>query len=296
MSHISVLTDELIDGLALTPDATVVDCTFGSGGHAEAILAKLGADGTYIGIDLDPAATAARDDLVTQTDATVHLVTANFRNIRSVLETHGNVRPDVIVADLGWRMSQFAKGNRGFSFQTDEPLAMTYGDPDDYTFTAYDIANEWEEDSIVDILHGYGEERFAKRIARAIVTARTDGKIKTSRQLAEIVRDAVPSPFRNRGIHPATKTFQAFRIAVNDELGALSELLSQGFTLLRSRGRFGIISFHSLEDRLVKRSFRAHIHDHQARQITKKPITASDDELATNPRARSAKLRIIEKI
>lgn len=294
-THISVLTEEIVRELNLTPDATVVDCTFGSGGHAEAILKKLDRRGTYIGIDVDQTALAARESL-TAHPASVRLVCGNFRNIAEILKTEDVTAPDAILADLGWRSEQFAEGGKGFSFNTDEPLLMTYGNPEGHTFTASHIANEWEEESIADIIYGYGEERFARRIARAIVEAREEGEIKTSGQLADIVTHALPTAFRHRRIHPATKTFQAFRIAVNDELGALKELLQDGIELLSPGGYMAIITFHSLEDRIVKHYFASQAHDQKVRLITKKPITASEKELIANPRARSAKLRVIEKL
>lgn len=294
-THISVLTDELVTGLQLSPGATVVDCTLGSGGHARRIIDQLHGTGTYIGVDVDPAAIAYQAASIGAAP-NVELVTDNFRNIAAIVTQSGHTQVDAILADLGWRTEQFVTGGKGFSFNTDEPLAMTFGDPEAYTFTAYDIANEWEEPSIADIVYGYGEERFARRIAKAIVAARVDAPITTSGQLAAIVENAVPKAARHRKIHPATKTFQAFRIAVNDELGALTQLLTDGIPLLRSGGRMAVITFHSLEDRIVKRHFVEQTRNQVTMRITKKPITASDEELATNPRARSAKLRIIEKM
>lgn len=292
--HVSVLTQEVQDGIARSPDATIVDCTFGSGGHAAALIRTLDHRGTYLGIDVDQSALDAAQDL-TKSPATVRFVCDNFRNIAAILAREA-LTPTAILADLGWRSEQFEEGSKGFSFKHDEPLVMTFGDPEHYPFTAHDIANVWEEESIADIVFGYGEERFARRIARNIVAAREEGEIKTSGQLAEIVTRAVPAPFRHGRIHPATKTFQAFRIAVNDELGALKQLLTDGFEALEDGGRLAIISFHSLEDRIVKQYFSVLAHDQRAQVITKKPITASDEEQSANPRARSAKLRILEKI
>lgn len=292
--HVSVLKEEVIDALAFAPNATIVDCTLGSGGHAEALIDALDERGTYIGIDVDQSALDRLGHLA-KTGKDVRLVCDNFRNIAAIIDRE-QVRPDAILADLGWRSEQFALGGKGFSFQFSEPLLMTYGDPEHYPFTAYDIANDWEEESIADIVFGYGEERGARRIARAIVAARADGPIETSGRLAEIVTAALPPARRYGRIHPATKTFQAFRIAVNDELGALKQLLADGFASLEDGGRLAIISFHSLEDRIVKQYFAVLAHDHRGQLITKKPITASDAEQEENPRARSAKLRIIEKI
>ncbi|MEX0917695.1 MAG: 16S rRNA (cytosine(1402)-N(4))-methyltransferase RsmH [Candidatus Paceibacterota bacterium] len=294
-AHIPVLKDEVIEGLALTPDAKVIDCTLGGGGHAHAILALLGPDATYLGMDADTEAIRQAESLKTS-DATVRLVTGNFSEIRSVAEAEGITAADAILADLGWRSDQFTDSGKGFSFTADEPLLMTYGDHEQYLFTAHDIVNDWEEESIADVIYGYGEERFARRIARAIVTARETAPIATAKQLAEIVKVAVPAPFRNRRIDPATKTFQALRIAVNDEFKVLRTLLEDAPQLLAPAGRMAVISFHSLEDRIVKHTFRDLAATDSFRLITKRPITATDEELSENPRSRSAKLRIIERI
>ena len=294
MAHISVLTKEVITALALTPDSVVVDCTVGVGGHAAAILSALQAEGRYIGFDVDAAALAELPVSI-KDDARATLINANFKNIQTELSSRG-VTPTAIVADLGWRSEQFEEGKRGFSFSTDDPLQMTYGNPEDYEFTAADIVNEWAEESIADIIYGYGEERAARAIAAAIVTAREKQEIKTAKALADIVTSAVPA-FRRRGrIHPATQTFQALRIAVNDELGVLKTLLEDGFAVLAPQGRMAIITFHSLEDRIVKHTFKQLTHDQKAVTVTKKPVTASREECTGNPRARSAKLRVIEKV
>lgn len=293
--HIPVLRDEAVAGMQLSPNAIVVDCTLGGGGHAEAILATLGDDGTYVGIDVDPVAVSAGKNLALRYSAHIHTLCGNFRDIKRLVHEAHVGTPTAILADLGWRSDQFAESGKGFSFNAEEPLQMTFGDPTLYPFTAHDIANEWEEESIADIVYGYGEERGARRIARAIVEARSAGPIETSKQLADIVVASLPASQRSRRIHPATKTFQAFRIAVNDELGALKDLLTDGFDLLAPGGRMAIITFHSLEDRIVKQYFTTLAREHTAIKITKKPITATRAEITENPRARSAKLRIIEK-
>lgn len=292
MAHISVLTDDVVRGLTSEPDATIIDVTLGAGGHARALIAVLGPSGRYLGIDADPSAVKSLASL--QGDhPKVELVVGNFKDIASIVQAHGIKAPDAILADLGWRMEQFESGQKGFSFQHDEPLLMTYGDPESYPFTAYDIVNDWEESSIADVIYGYGEERASRRIAYAIVEARENGPIKTSGQLADIVANTVP---RGRSkIHPATKTFQAFRIAVNDELGVLKTLIHDGFELLRPGGRLAIITFHSIEDRVVKNSFRELERNGAGITQTRKPLTASYEEVNRNPRARSAKLRIIQK-
>lgn len=295
MQHITVLQSEAVSALNLNQGSVVVDCTFGAGGHAATILDAIGEQGTYIGIDADPTAIEAGQRFA-QDHPNVILRLGNFRNITQILDDVGLPTVDAILADLGWRMEQFdgSSGDpRGFSFTHDEPLAMTYGAADEYAFTAYDIVNEWDEADIANVIFGYGEERFARRIARAIVERRKQQPIATSGDLAELVAAAVP---RRHKTHPATRTFQALRIAVNDEFDALQELLQDGFAALRPHGRMAIISFHSLEDRIVKQTFRSFVHDQTGVLVTKKPVAPSLEEQTENPRARSAKLRTIEKL
>lgn len=295
MKHITVLTQEAVDALELSQSSIVVDATFGSGGHAKEILSRLDKSGTYIGIDADPTAFVGKQELIESHEATTYTAVDNFRSLSSILDNLQIDTVDAILADLGWRTEQFAEGGRGFSFHDEAPLLMTYGDPATYTFTAHDIVNFWDENNIADIIYGYGEERGSRRIAHAIVEARSESSIETAAELAEIVSKALPQRLRNPRIHPATKTFQALRIAVNDELGALESLLQDGFARLHKGGRMAIITFHSIEDRMVKRVFRSYYDEGMANRITKKPIVASDEEVADNPRARSAKLRVIEK-
>lgn len=291
MKHVPVLLEETVSVLGLGKDSVVFDCTMGGGGHGTAILGHLGASGIYVGIDADPVAISQVD---LKGKAAIHLVNQNFSEIKEIAHEL-DLRPTAILADLGWRSDQFEAGDRGFSFQKDEPLLMTFGNPEKYLFTARDIVNDWKEESLADIIYGYGEERFSRRIAKAIVKAREDAPIETSKQLAEIIWGAYPAIARKGRIHPATKTFQALRITVNDELGALKKLLQDGFEILAPGGRLAIISFHSLEDRLVKRFFEEKTRDQQALKLIKKPIVASDEEREENPRSRSAKLRVIEK-
>jgi 16S rRNA (cytosine1402-N4)-methyltransferase len=292
--HTTVLLTEAIDSLAITEDSIVVDATLGSGGHAQAILERLGKKGTYIGIDADPLAVEnARARL--HGDALTTLVVGNFRDLNSLLDAHHIQNADAILADLGWRMEQFSGNGKGFSFQVDEPLIMTFGEPSQYPFTAHDIVNEWEEEHLIDILEGYGEEKFARRIARGIVTARSAEPIKTTFELVQVIRDAVPGHYRNGKINPATRTFQALRITVNDELGALTTFLEQAVSRLSPNGRLAVITFHSLEDRVVKHTMRSFAHDHRGSVITKKPILPTRDEIQENRRARSAKLRVFQK-
>jgi 16S rRNA (cytosine1402-N4)-methyltransferase len=198
--------------------------------------------------------------------------------------------------DLGLSSHQFEKSGRGFSFQKDEPLTMTFRhEPREEDVTAVTILNEWQEDTIEIILRGFGEERYSKKIARSIIEARKHKAIQTTEELVNIILEATPKSYHHRKIHPATKTFQALRIAVNDELGALQEALQKSFLKLKSNGRIAVISFHSLEDRIVKNFSRNLVKAGEATTLTKKPLQASSDELRRNRRARSAKLRVLVK-
>ena len=293
MRHTTVLLQEAVAGLRLTADSVVFDGTFGSGGHAREIIARLGGGGCYIGVDADASAFAATD--LGGCTPTVHLVNDNFKNILAILSSLHISQVDAVLADLGWRMEQFSGNGKGFSFQHDEPLLMTYGNPEQYLFTAQDIVNEWEESSIADIIFGYGEERYARRIAKAIVTERSQAPIETTFQLRDCIKKAVPAHYGRKGINPATKTFQALRIAVNDELGVLASFLTDSFSALKPGGHLAIITFHSLEDRIVKHHFRNLETAEQGVRITKRPVVPTPEEVALNPRARSAKLRIIQK-
>jgi 16S rRNA (cytosine1402-N4)-methyltransferase len=295
MKHITVLESEAVAALNLNAQSVVVDATYGAGGHAKQICQQIGKKGTYIGIDVDQTAFVENSLPLTKNGPKVHLVANNFANIREVLSSLHIKKVDGILADLGWRTDQFTDGGKGFSFKLDEPLTMTYGDPTTYTFTAFDVVNSWQEENIADILYGYAEERHSRKIAKAIVEARKQEVIKTSGALASIIETAVPNFYKNGKIHPATKTFQAIRITVNDELGKLETFINESLDCLGHKGRLAIITFHSLEDRIVKFRFReyAKLADYQI--ITKKPIVATREELLQNPRARSAKLRVIEK-
>jgi 16S rRNA (cytosine1402-N4)-methyltransferase len=292
MKHITVLQREAVDALLLQPSDIVVDATFGAGGHAREILSLLDERGTYIGIDADETAfqTISFPDERPQ----IHLITNNFRNISEIVSSLHIENVNAILADLGWRMEQFSEGGKGFSFMHDEPLHMTFGNPAHYDYTAYDVVNEWEESSLADIIYGYGEETMARKIARAIVEARKEAPIKTTSKLSAII-ESVFSARHYRKIHPATKTFQALRITVNDELGALETFLKAGFQVLAPQGRMAIITFHSLEDRVVKHYFKTLKESGLATLTTKKPIVPSREECSQNPRARSAKLRVITK-
>lgn len=293
MQHITVLQHEAVDLLALKPASVVVDATMGSGGHGRAIISELGGSGVYIGIDADHTSIDAAQKWSKGATCTVHLVHDNFRNLSAILKSHAVSSPDAILADLGWRIEQFEGSGKGFSFKVDEPLLMTFGDPEDYPFTAADIVNEWDEEVLANIFYGYAEERFSRRIAKAIIETRAKELIQSSVQLADIISRAIPKRFHGK-THPATKSFQALRIAVNDEFTALEEFLYHALQALAPGGRLAVISFHSLEDRIVKQTFLKYTRDHEAVLVTKKPVTASPEELQANPRARSAKLRVIE--
>jgi len=294
--HQSVLLHEAIRELAIRPDDTVVDATLGGAGHASAIAEQLGTAGTLIGFDLDNDAIARAQATLAGAKPQVHLIKSNFRNLGTELTARGISTIDKALFDLGWSGYQLAAG-RGFSFLSDEPLLMTYAhDIAPETLTAREIVNEWEEESLTDIISGWGEERYARRIAQAIVKRRGQTPFTTARDLADTIKAHVPSAYRHGRIHPATKTFQALRIAVNDELGALQEGLASAWRMLGPSGRVAVITFHSIEDRIVKQLFVGWEKEGEGKRITKKPITPADDELSHNPRARSAKLRVIERI
>jgi len=293
-SHITVLAEEAVDALHICETSTVVDATLGSGGHARSIISKLGSGGTFIGLDVDPKAVELAQEALTG-KPTLHFYAGNFRDIDSILDDLTIGKVHAVLADLGWRMEQFGGNGKGFSFLVDEPLNMTFGDEEKYLFTAYDIVNSWEEEHIENILTGYGEERFARRIARKIVEVRAERPITTTSELVSVIKEAVPAFYLHRRIHPATRTFQALRIAVNDELKALEAFITASVERLEPCGRLAIITFHSLEDRIVKHAFRQYAEEGRGTLITKKPITPSDIEISKNPRARSAKLRTFER-
>ncbi len=292
--HTTVLLHEAVDALQIESGDVVVDATFGSGGHAREIAQQLDEAGTYIGIDADK--TALDRVKLGEVSPQIHLIHDNFSNITNILRSLHIEQVDAVLADLGWRMEQFSDGSKGFSFMHDGPLHMTFGDPEDYPFTAEDIVNDWEEHVIADIIFGYAQERFARRIAKAIVEARKIERIATTTRLVEIVEAAIPRFAKHKKIHPATRTFQALRIAVNEELSVLETFIQEAFQVLKPGGRMAIITFHSIEDRVVKHSFRQLKDAHLATLTPKKPIIPSEEELKDNPRARSAKMRVITKI
>lgn len=294
--HASVLPDEVVERLALREGEVFVDCTINGGGHSERAVKLLGKSGVLVGIDLDEDALNAAKWRLRTLRAKKYFFQGNFRNLDQALKKFHINKADKILFDLGLSSRQLENSRRGFSFREDELLLMTFSaDSSKTAFTASEIVNEWDEENIATILLSYGEERFAKRIARAIVDARGRKRIETSRELSEIVREAVPRGYRKGKIHPATKTFQAIRMTVNDELQALDEGLEKAWKFLAQNGRMAVISFHSLEERVVKNFFRKKEKDGEGKRITKKAITPTREEVLKNPRSRSAKLRVIEK-
>ena len=295
--HIPVLLHESIEGLQLKPGGTYVDCTTNRAGHSIEIAKVIGEDGVLICIDLDQdALTEAREVLEkVKKSPKIHYIHSNFRHIASILSDLKIEHVDGILADLGLSSQELDDSKRGFSFRFDEPLLMTFeSKPDEGVTTAYDIVNFWSESTIADILFGFSDETYSRRIAHAIITKRAESPIATTFQLLDIIASAVPAMYRHRKTHFATKTFQALRMATNDELGSINDLLEALPNVLASNGRACIITFHSTEDRIVKHGMRA--HEDTLRMISRKAIIPTDEELRENPRSRSAQLRIVERI
>jgi 16S rRNA (cytosine1402-N4)-methyltransferase len=280
--HASVLPVESLDLLAPLPGETWVDCTVGGGGHTRLLAERVGSTGRVLGLDQDPTMLElARGQL---SPLPVELVHANFDQLAEVLASRGIAQVNGVFADLGFSSDQLAQAERGLSFREDGPLDMRL-DPTSGA-TAADFVNTMSEVALADIFWEYGEERHSRRVAKRIVEQRTEKPFSTTSELAEVVRRCVP---RSGNIDPATRVFQALRIAVNDELGALDRLLAMLPKVVKPGGKAGIISFHSLEDRRVKHTFRT---PGVWQPVNKKPVEATDAETARNPRARSAKLRV----
>jgi 16S rRNA (cytosine1402-N4)-methyltransferase len=295
--HKSVLLHEIIDGLNIKVGDIFVDGTLGGGGHTEEVCKRFGNTVTIIGIDLDSDAILRTRERLNSLSDNIHYVQGNFRNIDTILDSLSIEKVDKILFDIGLSSNQFEESSRGFSFQKDEPLIMSFKKKITANdLSAREILNNWDEENIKAILEGYGEEQFAWKIAKAIVARRATKPIETTFDLVEIIMRATPKFYHHRKIHPATKTFQALRITVNDEIESLKEGVLKGFRRLNKNGRLAVISFHSLEDRAVKQFFREKEESREGKKFTKKPIIPSEDEINLNPRARSAKLRIIEKI
>jgi len=292
--HHSVLLQEVIDGLVLSKGATFFDGTLGGGGHSAAVCEALGGDVRIIGLDADHEAVARGKSRVRDAGCSGIFLESNFRYADRVLrELRIGRELDGALLDLGLSSFQLEEGKRGFSFQKDEPLIMTFAASGD-GLTAEEVVNDWGGEELARIIAEYGEERLARRYAHAILSARKGKRITRSKELEGIIYHATPSKLRGRRIHPATRTFQAIRIAVNDELETLKEGLRGIEEHLAPGGRLAVISFHSLEDRIVKETLRAWASEGRGVIQTKKPITPFEEEIEANPRSRSAKLRIYQ--
>ena len=309
--HVTVLLNEAVAGLNVPPDGTYVDATLGGGGHSSAILNQL-TTGRLYSFDQDQTAIKYNQQHLKKfiNDGRSILIEDNFRNLETALSKNGVKSVDGVVYDLGVSSPQFDDAQRGFSYKLDAPLDMRMNQQQ--ALSAMNVVNEWPYEKLVKILYRYGEERFAKQIARKIERRRESKPIKTTFELVNVIKEAIPAAARRHGGHPAKKTFQAIRIAVNDELGALEDSLEQALELLNVGGRISVITFQSLEDRLVKTMFHEQVSladelppglpvippemQPKFKLINKKPILPSQEELADNHRAHSAKLRIIERI
>lgn len=297
MKHISVLLAESINGLNIKSGDTIIDGTLGGGGHTLEIIKRFGKNVKIICFDLDKDAISRSKKIIDETDSNVIFKTEGFQKIDEVLDSLKITKVDEILLDLGLSSFQLEEGGRGFSFLRNEPLLMTMKkDPEGDDLTAYEIVNNWSEETLADIIYGFGEERFSRKIAKAIVEARIEKKIETTFDLVAIIEKSVGRFYKGKKINPSTRTFQALRIATNSELSNLEKVIQKGFNRLNHGGHMAIITFHSLEDRIVKKAFKELKIKGYADVITKKPIIPNEEEIKSNPRSRSAKLRIIKKI
>ncbi len=294
--HIPVLAETLAERISLSKDAVIIDSTVGHGGHSLLFGERLGPEAAIIGLDVDRDCIRRAQENLSDLQCKVMIVRANFSHIASVITEAGIDKVDFILADLGFCSAQLTDSSRGLSFQENMPLDMRLDDR--ITTTAADIVNRTDEKALADLIYNFGQDRASRRIARFIAAYRRDLPITTTGQLAALVCRALNQPAKGRRsrIHPATRTFQALRIAVNDELGNIEKLLAAAPEILKKGGQIAVISFHSLEDRIVKNDFKQKRLEGLYEVITKKPLTASDSETADNPRARSAKLRIAKRI
>lgn len=307
--HTSVLLHECIESLAVKPDGIYVDGTLGGGGHASAICEKLSKKGLLIGIDRDRDALDAAEKRLSPYKCRKLFVQSNYSDIKRVLREHGIDSIDGATLDLGVSSFQLDNTERGFSYMQKAPLDMRMNRDDG--FSAYDVVNGYGEKELADIIKKYGEERWAARIAAFIVRARADKPIEDTEELVEIIKRAIPASARREGHHPAKRTFQAIRIEVNDELTQLEKAADEFCDVLAKGGRFAVITFHSLEDRIIKETFSRRADPctcpkdfpvcvcgkkADIKKVTGKPIVPSPEETENNPRARSAKLRVAEKI
>ena len=307
--HVSVLLQETVDALAIRPDGIYVDGTLGGGGHAQAVLERLTEGGRLIGIDQDEAAIKAAGERLSRFDDQVTIVRSNYREMPQVLQSLGIAEVDGIVLDLGVSSYQLDTADRGFTYRENAPLDMRMDQRQ--TKTARDIVNGYSETELFRVIRDFGEDRFAKNIAKHIVMARQEKPIETTDELSEIIRASIPARVRATGGHPSKRTFQALRIELNQELAVLQDSLDSMIDLLSDHGRLAIITFHSLEDRIVKSGFNKNEKPctcppsfpvcvcgkiSKGRVITRKPILPTEEELLVNSRSKSAKLRVFERI
>ena len=306
--HISVLLDETIDGLDIKPDGIYVDGTLGGGGHSYEILKRLSPKGRLIGIDQDGEALKAAGERLKEFENQITLVRSNYCEIDKVLKELNVEKVDGILLDIGVSSYQLDNLERGFSYKSDAPLDMRMDTRQE--LTAADVVNTYSENELFKIIKDYGEDKFAKNIAKHIVLARKEKPLETTKELSEVIKRAIPMKVQAKGGHPAKKTFQAIRIEVNQELTVLKESIDKMIDLLKPNGRICIITFHSLEDRIVKTKFRENENPctcqpnfpvcvcgkkSKGKVITRKPIIPSEDEIEENKRAKSSKLRIFER-
>lgn len=306
--HTTVLLQEAVDGLAIKPDGIYVDCTLGGAGHSLEIAKKLSVSGRLICFDQDMTAIDAAKEKLRDHLEKVTFIHSNFRDLKDELSKIGIQSVDGILYDLGVSSPQLDTPERGFSYNHEAVLDMRMNT--EAELTAFDVVNEWKYEDLVRIFFRYGEEKFSKGIARKIEEARQHSSIRTTSQLAELIKEGIPAAARRTGGHPAKRVFQAIRIAVNDELGAAEDSLTDALTILNKGGRIAVITFHSLEDRLCKTIFKEASSlpelppnlpiipagmDPDFKLVTRKPIIPSEDEIGGNKRSRSAKLRILEK-
>jgi len=292
MIHIPVLLEKVLEALNPQSGELFIDATIGAGGHTRAFLEKTAPDGKVLGIDASPKAIDHLKKELQSFGNRLFLAQGNFRELKKIAYDNAMDQCDGILLDLGFSSDELDDPSLGISFRVNGPLDMRFSGEGE---TAAEIVNTYPVADLMAIIRKYGQERYARPIAEAIVRSRKHARIFTTQALVKVIADAVPAGYERGRIHPATRTFQALRITVNDELGSLETVLPQAVEVLRSGGKLAVISFHSLEDRIVKRFFRDNAGT-KLRVMTKRPIQAGEEELARNPRARSAKLRVAEKI
>ncbi|PIQ91762.1 MAG: 16S rRNA (cytosine(1402)-N(4))-methyltransferase [Parcubacteria group bacterium CG11_big_fil_rev_8_21_14_0_20_39_22] len=296
VSHIPVLLNEVCQNIDPQKGDVILDGTIGDGGHSKELCELGGGKISIIAFDADKNAIETAKKNLSRSKCKMLFVNRNFRELKEVLKELKIDKVNAVLLDLGWSSRQLSSSGRGFSFQKDEPLLMTLSSKlDENTLTAKDIVNEWDEKNIETIIRNYGEERFSGRIAKAIVKHREEKEIKTTFELKSIIESAVPAFYRRGKINPSTKTFQALRITVNDEIESLKATLLAGISILAPGGKMAIISFHSIEDRVVKREMQGWVKAGLGSLASKKPIVPSEVEIKNNPRSRSAKLRVFIK-